>query len=128
MLGINSKYAIRILRLLNISDHNAFVNTMLLAQKTEIPKPYLSKIVLRLAQFGFVETKRGKFGGVRLVSDLNKLTLFDVCSALEDPIVRETCLLSRKKCNSTKHCSFHSEWRKFRHSCHKFLKSNHVGS
>lgn len=124
MIGLTTKYAIRILRALSaVEETSEFLSTEELAKSSGIPKPYLSKVVLRLAQAGLVETRRGKSGGARLATDIYTLSLFEVCSALGDPIVREACFLSQKNCSSSKHCAFHERWQKTRTACHQFLRS-----
>lgn len=124
MIGLTTKYAIRILRTLSSTNESSeFMNTEELAARANIPKPYLSKVVMRLAAAELIETRRGKSGGARLSRELGSLSLYEVCTALGDPIVNETCFLSQKNCSSSKHCAFHSDWQKARIAFHKFLKT-----
>ncbi|MBC8128486.1 MAG: Rrf2 family transcriptional regulator [Gloeobacteraceae cyanobacterium ES-bin-144] len=61
-------------------------NSMLvreIAELTEIPLPYLSKIFQRLGDAGIVETKRGYKGGVKLTRSLCEITLLQIDAAFE---------------------------------------------
>lgn len=93
-----------------------------MAQRIEIPAPYLSKIVHQLGRKGFVETRRGVGGGVRLAVDPAKTTLFQLCEALGDPILEPHCLLGLGLCNDDVACPAHAFSRTLRASQLKFLK------
>lgn len=54
-----------------------------IAGLTEIPPPYLAKILQRLAEAGIVESKRGYKGGVRLTVPPEALTLSCIAAAAE---------------------------------------------
>jgi Rrf2 family protein len=53
------------------------------AEITEMPSPYLSKIFQRLGEAGIVETKRGYKGGVRLTHSPAAITLLQIDAAVE---------------------------------------------
>lgn len=48
-----------------------------------ISRNHLVKVVHRLAQLGYIETSKGKGGGIRLAQDAGKLQLGDLVNALE---------------------------------------------
>ena len=54
-----------------------------IAEGTEIPFPYLSKIFQRLGDAGIVEAKRGYKGGVKLTRPPSKITLLQINAAIE---------------------------------------------
>jgi len=99
-----------------------FVRVDVLSRESGVPAPYLSKIIGILAQKNIVETRRGLTGGVRLRSDARKISFFDVCVALDESIIQEQCLLSRKACDASSPCPLHDEWKHTRERIHKFLK------
>ena len=80
------------------------------AEATEIPGPYLAKIVNGLARKGFVTTQRGVGGGVSLARDASGITLLDLCVALDDPIVETRCLLEHTPCSDVRACPAHEFW------------------
>jgi len=64
-----------------------------LAQKTQVPRAYLSKVLQGLRVAGFLKSQRGVGGGVCLILQPEHVTILDVVNAVE-PIVRiHTCPL-----------------------------------
>jgi Rrf2 family protein len=124
MLSSTSKYAIRSLLTLVREEGESFVSVNDLASNSGVPSPYLSKILKVLAREKLIISKAGACGGVRLGK--KKISFFDICSAVGDPIVVENCFLSNKKCSSKHHCSFHNAWGKKRKEIHAYLKSQKI--
>jgi len=54
-----------------------------IAEITEMPFPYLSKIFQRLGDAGIIESKRGYKGGVRLSRPPSKISLLQIDAAVE---------------------------------------------
>jgi Rrf2 family protein len=54
-----------------------------IAELTEMPSPYLSKIFQRLGDANIVETKRGYKGGVKLGRTPGEITLLEIDAAVE---------------------------------------------
>jgi Rrf2 family protein len=54
-----------------------------IAELTEMPAPYLSKIFQRLGEAGIVESKRGYKGGVRLSRPPAEISLLEIGAAVE---------------------------------------------
>jgi Rrf2 family protein len=54
-----------------------------IAELTDMPLPYLSKIFQRLGDAGIVETKRGYKGGVKLTRPPAQITLLEIDAAAE---------------------------------------------
>jgi len=55
------------------------------AREFRLSQAHLVKIIQRLAEAGFVETRRGKGGGFRLARSADAIRLGDVVRALEAP-------------------------------------------
>ncbi len=85
-----TNYAIRILmycaanqgRLSRISD---------IAEAYTLSDLFLFKILQPLVEHGFVETVRGRHGGVRLAKEASAITLFDVVRVTEDNFAMAEC-------------------------------------
>lgn len=60
-----------------------------IAESTQIPLPYLSKVMQQLVRGGLVDSRRGLHGGFALVNEPSELSILDVINAV-DPIVRIT--------------------------------------
>ena len=67
--------------------------TQQIAEQTQVPSGYLSKVLQALGRAGVVEAQRGLYGGFVLARPLNELTILDVINAI-DPLERiERCPL-----------------------------------
>jgi Rrf2 family iron-sulfur cluster assembly transcriptional regulator len=58
-----------------------------IAERTGLPQPYLEQILLALKGAGLVRSKRGVGGGYVLARDPASITLGDIVSAVDGPIV-----------------------------------------
>lgn len=128
MLAASTKYALKALHYLAKQDQRQFIQVNALSLASEVPGPYLAKIVKLLAARGMVETRRGLTGGVRLSPREGALTYYDVCIALDDPVVISNCLLSKERCNSQEPCAIHAEWRRTKEQLVKFLQKARIAA
>ena len=58
-----------------------------IAARTALPQPYLEQILLALKGAGLVRSKRGVGGGYVLSRDPDSITLAEIVSAVDGPIV-----------------------------------------
>ncbi len=58
-----------------------------IAQRTGLPQPYLEQILLALKGAGIVRSKRGVGGGYVLARPPDQITLAQIVSAVDGPIV-----------------------------------------
>ena len=58
-----------------------------IAERTGLPQPYLEQILLALKGAGLVRSKRGVGGGYVLARDPSAITLGEIVSAVDGPIV-----------------------------------------
>jgi Rrf2 family iron-sulfur cluster assembly transcriptional regulator len=58
-----------------------------IAERTGLPQPYLEQILLALKGAGLVRSKRGVGGGYVLARSPEDITLADIVSAVDGPIV-----------------------------------------
>ena len=93
-----------------------------IAEATEIPGAYLAKIVNTLSRKGFVVTQRGVGGGVGLARDPAEVTLYELCAALDDPIVETRCMLEQTECSDERACPAHAFWVAHRDKEVEFLR------
>jgi Rrf2 family protein len=80
--------------------------TAQIAEATQVPKDYLSKILQGLAKKGIVTTQRGVGGGVSLAKGPDELTILDVVNAVE-PIERITVCPLGLKTHGVRLCPLH---------------------
>ena len=122
MLSQSSKYAIKALLQLAVLDTDEYMQVRTLARTTRIPGPYLSKLIKTLANRGIVETRRGSSGGVRLPTTKSRISFFDICQALEDPVLKQGCFFTVHACNAKDPCAMHRHGPEFKNRIVAFLK------
>lgn len=125
MITTTSRYAIAALVALAKEDiDGAYVSIQRLSERAHVPKPYLAKILKVLAKSPILESKKGINGGVRLAKE--RVSFMEVCQAFNDPIIQQTCLVSRGTCDPDDPCPFHSAWSLHRQKIITFLQSQCV--
>ncbi len=63
-----------------------------LAANQQIPLKFLEQIMLELRRGGFVESRRGRFGGYRLAQAPDRLTIGEVVRVIEGPLAPIPCV------------------------------------
>jgi Rrf2 family protein len=72
----------------------AACTTQRLSEVTDVPRPYLAKVMQELVRAGIVNSRRGLHGGFELAQSPKDLTIWDIVEAVE-PIQRiRKCPLS----------------------------------
>lgn len=99
-----------------------------IAGASKIPPAYLSKIMHTLARKGFVRTRRGVGGGVELTCDPDRVTLLDICRALDDPAIEQRCMLGTHRCSDERNCPAHEFWMTFRQQLLDFAQRTSIKS
>lgn len=75
-----------------------------LANRTDIPRPFLRKIVQTLNKEGILESSRGKGGGFRLALPPDRIFLTRLIQVFQGSLKLHECLLRKKFCNDLKVC------------------------
>ncbi|MBX3429626.1 MAG: Rrf2 family transcriptional regulator [Hyphomonadaceae bacterium] len=82
-LTLHTDYALRLLMLLALEpDHSHTVEDV--SRRYGISRNHLNKVVQTLAQAGFIESQRGRGGGVRLARAAREINLGRIVRASED--------------------------------------------
>lgn len=110
MISQGTSYAIFAMTRLQGPDGN-FRLVREIAKEADMPPDYLAKIFNMLRKRGLLEARRGVNGGVRLAVPLSKISLFDVCEALEDEFLMSKCMLGLPECSETAPCPVHNFWK-----------------
>ncbi len=92
------------------------------AARTGFPRPYLSKMIHKLAKVGLVMAKRGNKGGVVLALAAKEITLDLIAEAVDGSEWRNQCLLGFKDCSDERACPSHTFWKAERDHIHRCLK------
>ena len=96
MLSQTAEYALRATVWLAANGQEGPVGHQRIAEETQVPASYLSKVLQGLAKSGIVTSRRGVGGGFTLAEDPAELSVLKVINAV-DPIQRITgCPLGLK--------------------------------
>jgi Rrf2 family protein len=86
MISQTAEYALRAVVVLGSSAGKP-LTTRQIAEQTQVPSGYLSKVLQALGRAGLVQAQRGLYGGFVLGRSLDELTILDVINAV-DPLER----------------------------------------
>lgn len=76
-------YSLRVLIFLALQETGELITIHDIAEEFTIPRNHLIKVVQRLGQLGYVETVRGKGGGIRLGKSMAKIRIGNVVRDME---------------------------------------------
>lgn len=93
----HSDYALRVLLYLGLNT-DRLVTAEEISDRYQISKNHLMKVILELRQNGYIETVRGRNGGLRLARPADKISIGSVVRALEDDFAVVECLGSQNTC------------------------------
>ncbi|WP_417597124.1 RrF2 family transcriptional regulator [Oceanospirillum sp.] len=68
-------YAIRVLMFLGVQQSDELVTISDIAHHFEISRNHLMKIVHKLGQLGYIQTVRGKYGGMRINMEAEEVSI-----------------------------------------------------
>ena len=75
------------------SNQNSWTSTKAIADEMQIPATFLSRINMQLVKAGLLESQRGARGGVRLAKDPATISVFEMISAVDGPLLTNKILL-----------------------------------
>jgi len=105
-------YGVRVILDLATNNQDGRTSTQEIAERQNIPSPFLAKIVSQLSLAGLVTTYRGAGGGVTLARPAADISLLQVIEALEGPVRLNRCLIEPDACPQNGHCPVHNIWAK----------------
>jgi Rrf2 family protein len=83
-------YAARALLSLALRESERPTSVKEIAERTNLPQPYLEQILLAVKGAGLVRSKRGVGGGYVLARPPDRITLADILAAVEGPLTTLT--------------------------------------
>ncbi len=121
MLSLSQTAGYAILAL-SCLDGERWVLAQELAERTAVPKPYLSKILHSLARAQVILAKRGYRGGFRLGRPADQISLLDIVEAVDGTAWIGRCLLGLDRCSDERACPTHEFWKHERARIHDLLQ------
>lgn len=92
----HTDYTLRVLMYLNQKKSQATLNE--LAEKLKLSKNNLIKVSNQLAKLGFIETARGRAGGLTIGKETGNLTLREIMTRTEESLELAECFSGKKVC------------------------------
>ena len=105
-------YGVRVILDLAIQTQNERTSTHEIAERQNIPAPFLAKIISQLALSGLITTYRGAGGGVSLARPASEISLLHVIEALDGPLRLNRCVIEPSACPRDEYCPVHHIWAK----------------
>jgi Rrf2 family protein len=100
--------------------------TSLLAEKLQMPLPFLHQIGHSLEQAGMIKANPGPHGGLRLITAPESITLLEVVETLEGPLCVNPCLDCGEICPRQEDCISRTVWFEFQGKIKGYLESIHL--
>ncbi|MFH1782001.1 MAG: Rrf2 family transcriptional regulator [Candidatus Omnitrophota bacterium] len=111
-ISYKGDYALKTLLELAINYNSGVLSIQELAKKGDIPEKFLEQVLLNLKRGGFVNSKRGVYGGYLLAKPPQDITLGEVVRFVEGPIEPLTCVGKKKypACKDFSNCVLKEIW------------------
>lgn len=93
------------------------------AQRQQIPLPYLEHLITPLVAAGMVRSTRGIRGGVQLAKPPQEIKLSEVMRLLEGSIVAVECVTDPQTCPRSDLCAARDVWAELRKAVNGVLES-----
>ena len=93
-----------------------------ISQRQSISLSYLEQLFGKLRRHTLVESVRGPGGGYTLARDLDKLSVADIVTAVDEPLDATQCG-GRENCQDDRRCMTHDLWAKLNDKMYEYLDS-----
>lgn len=108
LLTQTAEYALRAMACLTRQPRRRLTVTQL-AERTHVPRTYLSKVMRRLVVAGLVSGKKGHHGGFKLALPPHYVRLADILMAV-DALPSDSCVYGEPECDAANPCPLHDNW------------------
>jgi Rrf2 family protein len=81
-----------------------------IAERLNVPAPYLAKILQAMSKGGLLSSFRGRLGGFCLREPAAQITLMRLLQLTEGADFTQSCLLGLKRCSDETACPVHARW------------------
>lgn len=119
-------YALRITSALAALKENEQLPVSELSKQLYISKNFAARIVHKLTKSGILATTQGKYGGVALNRNADKLSLFEVLDTIGFKSKFNQCLNERFHCEFSNKCLYHSFFDEEEQQLHKKMKQKMI--
>jgi Rrf2 family iron-sulfur cluster assembly transcriptional regulator len=107
IISKKTDYALRVILELAVSKKKLRIKDI--SKKQKIPFKFLQQLVLQLHSLGYIETYRGKNGGIVLVKETKDINLKDFILSFEGTLAPIGCV-ETKNCSEIQICVLYPIW------------------
>jgi Rrf2 family iron-sulfur cluster assembly transcriptional regulator len=129
MLSNTCKYGIRAIIYLALEDSGKKIGIKKISEDLDIPSPFLSKILQRLAKNKILQSTKGPHGGFGLGRDGEDISLMDIVRIIDGMDFFERCLIGLKSClnpDSPVRCPIHQQYEPIREETRKLFEDTTI--
>ncbi len=123
LISQTAHYALRAVYYLATSEDDKWHLTKEVARETEIPAPYLARIMSALAKRGILQSRTGMGGGFRVGKNSLKFNLYDIVSQFDNLDNIKDCIFGLSDCCEDHQCELHKPWNDLKEQLINLLKS-----
>ncbi|HWT66084.1 MAG TPA: Rrf2 family transcriptional regulator [Terracidiphilus sp.] len=99
-----------------------------LAEATDTPMSFLSKVLQALTRAQLISSWRGKAGGFAILPEGRSASMLDVIEAIDGPIFLNICLISGQDCRRMPECPAHPVWARAQRAMFDVLNNATIAS
>jgi Rrf2 family protein len=103
-------YATRAMYCLAKHSQEQPIPSNIIAERMNISPMFLSRINSLLSLAGMIHTRRGAHGGISLAKVPSKITLYDIVTAVDGPVVLRQCHADPASCERREQCEMRPFW------------------
>ncbi len=97
-------------------------NARELAEETQLPAPFVSKILKSLTRAGLLASQRGSKGGYSLARTPGEISVVEMITALEGPVGITECTIHPGACAQESSCQVRVPWQRINGAVHATLE------
>ena len=126
MLTRAADYAVRVMVHMATLPVGTRIQRSTLAQATEVPDSFMSKVLQELVRARMIASRRGVDGGFQLSVAPQAVSMLDVVQAIDGPMQLNQCVGDNPNCDRAVHCAAHLVWQEAQDAVAKVLKSANI--
>lgn len=126
ILSQTAVYALRATLCLAGIEPHARLRVDDIAERLDMPRNYLSKILHVLAREGVLDSTRGPHGGFALAKPARELTLAHIVEPFDQLPEEAPCLLGRPECTDADPCAAHAQWKGISNAIKDFFRRTSI--
>jgi len=131
MLSATCKYGIRaVIFIASRPEQKIYTGLREIAEKLNIPQPYLAKILQILSKKKILNSSKGPHGGFTLMVPAAELSMMDIIDAIDGRDFFDSCYITGEKCNFDQPdrgvCILHNDLRKEKMRLESFFSSKSI--